>query len=86
MHDNKKGTTLRADSPAKPSISLDKNVHVIDIGIDEKNRKAVTDLLQVVLGNLGVIYVKTRNYHWNITGPPFPYASPIPRRTVQRVG
>ena len=71
MHDNKKGTVLRADAPAKFSPSLDKDVHVIDIGIEEKNRKAVTDLLQVVLANLGVIYVKTRNYHWNITGPRF---------------
>ena len=42
----------------------------IDIGIDDKNRKAVIDLLQSVLANLSVIYSKTRNFHWNITGRP----------------
>ena len=44
---------------------------MIDIGIDEKNRKAVIELLQTVLANLSVIYSKTRNFHWNITGPRF---------------
>ena len=33
--------------------------------------KAVADLLQKVLANLNVLYIKTRNYHWNITGPRF---------------
>ena len=71
MHDNKKGATLIAETPTKASHSLDKNIHPIDIGISEKNRKAVVDLLQSVAANLNVIYVKTRNYHWNITGPRF---------------
>ncbi len=71
MHDQKKGVTLQTDSTAKFSPSLDKNIHTIDIGIEEKNRQAVVGLLQVVLANLNVIYVKTRNYHWNITGPRF---------------
>ena len=71
MHDQKKGATLHSDPSAKFSPSLDKHIHAIDIGINEKNRKAVVDLLQVVVANLNVIYVKTRNYHWNITGPRF---------------
>ena len=71
MHDQKKGSTLQSDPAVKFSPSLDKDIHTIDIGINEKNRKAVVDLLQIVLANLNVIYVKTRNYHWNITGPRF---------------
>ena len=62
---------MQSDPSAKFSPSLDKDIHAIDIGIDEKNRQAVVDLLQAVLANLNVIYVKTRNYHWNITGPRF---------------
>ena len=67
----KKASPYNPKLSAKFSPSLDKNIHPIDIGIDEKNRKAVVDLLQVVLANLNVIYVRTRNYHWNITGPRF---------------
>ena len=36
MHDQKKGATLQSDPSAKFSPSLDKNIHPIDIGIDEK--------------------------------------------------
>ena len=71
MHDQKKGAILQAETPAKFSHSLDKNVHTIDIGISEQNRKSVVDLLQTVAANLNLIYIKTRNYHWNITGPRF---------------
>ena len=71
MHDNKKGAVLRADDAKTLTPSLDKSTRKIDIGIDEKNRQAVVQLLQPVLANLSVIYTKTRNYHWNLTGPRF---------------
>ena len=68
MHDHKKGAVLRTD---KLSHSIDKATRPIDIGIDEKNRQAVVDLLQPALANLNILYNKTRNFHWNITGPRF---------------
>lgn len=71
MHDQKKGATLRAEAPGEPAKSLAKRTRKIDIGIKEDNRQAVIDLLQPVLSNLSVIYAKTRNYHWNLTGPRF---------------
>ena len=71
MHDQKKGTTLRTEVPAELAHSLEKNVRKIDIGIKEDNRQQVVALLQPVLANLGVLYAKTRNYHWNLTGPRF---------------
>lgn len=71
MHDNKKGTVLRTEDAKTLTPSLDKSTRKIDIGIDEKNRQAVVRLLQPVLANLSVIYTKTRNYHWNLTGPRF---------------
>ncbi|HSA98976.1 MAG TPA: DNA starvation/stationary phase protection protein [Candidatus Nitrosotenuis sp.] len=43
----------------------------IDIGIAEKNRQAVTGLLSKTLADEYVLYTKTRNYHWNVTGPHF---------------
>ena len=43
----------------------------INIGINESNRKAVVDLLNRLLADEFVLYVKTRNYHWNVETPNF---------------
>lgn len=42
-----------------------------NIGISEKNLKAVTDMLTKVLANQHVLYIKTRNFHWNVAGDSF---------------
>jgi starvation-inducible DNA-binding protein len=42
-----------------------------NIGIDEKNRKAIGELLNHRLADTTVLYQKTRNYHWNVTGMHF---------------
>ena len=43
----------------------------VDIGIAENNRKAVADALTQLLADEHVLYVKTRNYHWNVVGMQF---------------
>lgn len=43
----------------------------VNIGIEAKNLKSVCDLLGKVLANQHVLYIKTRKYHWNISGPSF---------------
>ena len=43
----------------------------VNIGIEAKNLKAVAKLLSDVLANQHVLYIKTRNYHWNVSGPSF---------------
>lgn len=42
-----------------------------NIGIEEKNRKAIGELLNHRLADTTVLYQKTRNYHWNVTGMHF---------------
>jgi starvation-inducible DNA-binding protein len=42
-----------------------------DIGIAEKNIKQVNELLSVALANETVLYVKTRKFHWNVSGESF---------------
>ena len=42
-----------------------------NIGISEGNRKSVAFLLNVLLADEYILYTKTRNYHWNVTGPHF---------------
>ena len=43
----------------------------IDIGIDEADRLAITDGLSRLLADTYTLYLKTHNYHWNVTGPMF---------------
>lgn len=40
----------------------------VDIGLEKDDMKAVSDLLNNVLANLTVLAVKTKNYHWNVSG------------------
>jgi starvation-inducible DNA-binding protein len=43
----------------------------IDIGIDEPQRLAIADGLSRLLADSYTLYLKTHNYHWNVTGPMF---------------
>jgi len=43
----------------------------ISIGITEENLKNVSKLLQTCLADLHVLYLKTRNFHWNVEGENF---------------
>lgn len=43
----------------------------IDIGISGKERKAIADGLAHVLADTYTLYLKTHNFHWNVTGPMF---------------
>jgi starvation-inducible DNA-binding protein len=42
-----------------------------EIGLLDKNRDAVVKILNTTLADEMVLLVKTRNYHWNVTGPQF---------------
>lgn len=43
----------------------------IDIGISEKNREEIAKGLSHFLADTYTLYLKTHNYHWNVTGPLF---------------
>ncbi len=43
----------------------------IDIGIDDERRRAIADGLSRLLADTYTLYLKTHNYHWNVTGPMF---------------
>jgi len=43
----------------------------IDIGISDKERKAIATGLSRVLADAYTLYLKTHNFHWNVTGPMF---------------
>ena len=43
----------------------------IDIGIPAKGRQEITAGLSRLLADSYTLYLKTHNYHWNVTGPHF---------------
>jgi starvation-inducible DNA-binding protein len=46
-------------------------VPTIDSGIAEEDRQAITEGLSRLLADTYTLYLKTHNYHWNVTGPMF---------------
>ena len=43
----------------------------IDIGIAAKDRKQIANGLSLLLADTYTLYLKTHNFHWNVTGPMF---------------
>jgi len=43
----------------------------IHIGLNDKQRGVVINMLNRTLGDTVLLYVKTRNFHWNFEGPQF---------------
>ncbi len=43
----------------------------IDIGIGEPDRQEIAEGLSKLLADTYTLYLKTHNFHWNVTGPMF---------------
>jgi starvation-inducible DNA-binding protein len=43
----------------------------VNIGLNQRQRQAVAEILSRLLADEYVLYTKTRNYHWNVVGPQF---------------
>jgi starvation-inducible DNA-binding protein len=43
----------------------------VEIGIKEESRKEIADGLSRLLADTYTLYLKTHNFHWNVTGPLF---------------
>jgi len=55
----------------KAAVAPEVKIMPIDIGIDEKDRQAIADGLANLLADTYTLYLKTHNFHWNVTGPMF---------------
>ncbi|HXF17773.1 MAG TPA: Dps family protein [Burkholderiales bacterium] len=42
-----------------------------DLGIEEKDRIKIVEALSRLLADSYTLYLKTHNFHWNVTGPMF---------------
>lgn len=43
----------------------------VNIGIKEKDTSAMAEVLNKLVADLNVLYIKIRNAHWNVEGPDF---------------
>lgn len=55
-------------SKARPE---DHVTQTIDIGIDADDRRAIATGLSHMLADAYTLYLKTHNFHWNVSGPMF---------------
>jgi starvation-inducible DNA-binding protein len=53
-----------------PYIYLDEGGSM-NIGLNDSQRKPVVDILNRLLADEVLLYLKTRNFHWNVVGPQF---------------
>jgi starvation-inducible DNA-binding protein len=55
----------------KEKITDKESTGLINIGISEEHRTAIADGLSRLLADTYTLYLKTHNFHWNVTGPMF---------------
>ena len=51
--------------------AVQKQAMPIDIGITEEDRREIARGLSRLLADTYTLYLKTHNFHWNVTGPMF---------------
>lgn len=56
--------------PKEKSDAMETRMN-IDIGIDPSQRERIAGGLSRVLADTYTLYLKTHNFHWNVTGPMF---------------
>ncbi|MBW3551784.1 MAG: DNA starvation/stationary phase protection protein [Proteobacteria bacterium] len=68
----KKAKSAKAGA-MKPAASpgLGSGAPVIDIGINDRDRKQIAEGLSRFLADSYTLYLKTHNFHWNVTGSMF---------------
>lgn len=65
-------TSPNADRPVTtPSPGPNDRMPPVDIGIDAEDRKEIAQGLSEFLSDAFTLYLKTHNFHWNVTGQMF---------------
>lgn len=57
-----------------------------DLGITAKNLKSVNDLLNKVLADGNILYIKLRKFHWNLSGDNFMELHKLFEKQYREVG
>ena len=68
---NKTAKPAKTAKSSKSAVAAAVGAPAIDIGMSAKDRKKVADGLSHFLADAYTLYLKTHNFHWNVTGPMF---------------
>ncbi len=60
-----------AKSNTKNDVGAEVRAMPINIGINEGDRRDIAEGLSRLLADTYTLYLKTHNFHWNVTGPMF---------------
>ncbi|WP_407907936.1 Dps family protein [Lysobacter claricitrinus] len=66
-----KGTERNGRTTGNGGAQLAGSMPAVNIGIAEDDRKAVAEGLSRFLSDAFTLYLKTHNFHWNVTGQMF---------------
>ncbi len=55
----------------KRNVGAEAKTMPINLGIEEKDRQEIAQGLSKLLADTYTLYLKTHNFHWNVTGPMF---------------
>ena len=58
-------------SAKTPSSAIPAGAPAIDIGLSDGDRRRIAEGLSRFLADAYTLYLKTHNFHWNVTGPMF---------------
>ena len=92
MYDTPRLLSRDFDAPTNvlTSAALDSNSNArnraADIGIAEEQRKAVVRILNTVLADEFLLYVKSRRFHWNVEGPDFSEMHELFQKHYEQLG
>lgn len=68
---NKTAKPAKTAKSSKSAVPAAVGAPAIDIGMSARDRKKVADGLSHFLADAYTLYLKTHNFHWNVTGPMF---------------
>lgn len=70
-HDDESDGDVATMQPAASPPAGKTSVPAVDIGIDEADRAQIAEGLSQFLSDSFTLYLKTHNFHWNVTGQMF---------------
>jgi starvation-inducible DNA-binding protein len=63
--------TAKKQAPAKAKKAAAPSAAILDLGIPAEQLAGIAEGLSRMLADTYTLYLKTHNYHWNVTGPQF---------------
>ena len=64
-------SSIKLTNEGKDEMATKVKAIKVNDGLSKEQQAGVVNLLKAALGDQHVLYMRMRNYHWNVTGPQF---------------